>query len=37
MKRNAVNKFKSAGQFRRSVSKTKVLNVKASQRGGIRL
>lgn len=37
MKRVPVNKFKSAAKFRRGVSKTKALNVKGSQRGGIRL
>jgi len=37
MRRTPVNKFKSASNFRRGVSKTKMLNVKAVQRGGIRL
>lgn len=36
-RRVPVNKFRSAKQFRRSVSKTKMANVKAVQRGGIRL
>lgn len=37
MRRAPVNKFKSAKTFRRNVSKTKAINVKGSQRGGIRL
>lgn len=37
MKRFPVNKAKSASSFRRAVSKTKAINVKGSQRGGIRL
>lgn len=37
MKRSGVNKYQSAKKFRRSVGKTKVVNVKASQRGGIRM
>jgi len=37
MKRVPVNKFKSAAKFRRGVSQTKLVNIKGSQRGGIRL
>lgn len=38
MKRSPVNKFKSAKSFRRTLSKTKAINLKGgSQRGGIRL
>ncbi|QXP08440.1 MAG: hypothetical protein [Arizlama microvirus] len=37
MKRSPVNKYRSAKAFRRDVSKTKLVNVKGVQRGGIRL
>lgn len=37
MWRSPVNKSRSASKFRRSVSKTKMANVVAVQRGGIRL
>lgn len=38
MRRMPVNKHKSARQFKKNVSKTKVANVKAGpMRGGIRL
>lgn len=37
MRRVPVNKFKSAASFRRGVSRTKALNMRGSQRGGIRL
>lgn len=37
MRRQPVNKYKSAAKFRRAVDKTKLVNVMAVQRGGIRL
>lgn len=38
MRRNPINKAKSAGQFRRNVSRTKAANVRPGpMRGGIRL
>ena len=35
--RNGVSKGKSAGKFKRQVSKTKAMNIKGPMRGGIRL
>jgi len=37
MYRKPVNKYKSAAAFKQKISKTKMLNVMATQRGGIRL
>lgn len=37
MKRYGVNKAKSARKFRGQVAKTKVINIKAVSRGGIKL
>lgn len=37
MRRVPVNKYASAKSFRRGASKIKALNLRGSQRGGIRL
>jgi len=37
MRRYSVNKSRSASSFRRGAARTKALNVRGSQRGGIRL
>lgn len=37
MWRKPVNKRRSAAKFRRDINRTKVINVKSVQRGGIRL
>lgn len=37
LKRFGVSKFKSARKFRRSVGRTKAINMKSPMRGGIRL
>lgn len=37
MKRIPVNKNRSAGQFRKKISRTKAANLKGPQRGGWRL
>lgn len=37
MRRIPVNKQRSAKQFRKNLSRTKVVNVKGPMRGGIRL
>lgn len=37
MRRHAVNKHRSARKFRRSISRTKAVNMTGPSRGGIRL